>query len=152
MKSKEISMLFQLAQVSPATVLRVVNATRVSSDIEKRVRAAAERLGFDLRRKRRTNLIAFLLGNRSLLHPFHSQVLLAAEAYCATQDYSLLFFPLHYSAAQDWRNLHVPQVLQRADVMDGFIVAGVNYQNLLVAHRTQLRCVLGDTVQGMECQ
>ena len=152
MKSKRnLHAVAQLAQVSPATVSRVVNrTTRVSSDIEKRVRAAADRLGFDLRRKRRTNLIAFLLGNRSLLHPFHSQVLLAAEAYCATQDYSLLFFPLHYSASQDWRKLHVPRILQRADVMDGFIVAGVNYQNLLcMLTDTRLPfAVLGDTVQG----
>jgi DNA-binding LacI/PurR family transcriptional regulator len=133
MKSRKgLHAVAQLAQVSPATVSRVVNrTTRVSSDVESRVRAAAERLGFDLRRKRSTNLIAFLLGNRSLLHPFHSQVLVAAEAYCALHDYSLLFFPLHYSASQDWRKLHVPQILQRADVMDGFIVAGVNYPNLL---------------------
>ena len=60
---KSLHAVAQLAEVSTATVSRVVNrTTRVSSDVEKRVRAAAERLGFDLRRKRSTNLIAFLLG------------------------------------------------------------------------------------------
>ena len=77
-------------------------------------------------------------------------MLIAAEAYCASHDYSLLFFPLHYSASQDWKKLHVPQILQRADVMDGFIVAGVNYGNLLsLLTNTRLPfAVLGDTVQG----
>src|SRR5438477_7479663 len=115
----------KLAKVSPATVSRIVNrTTRVGPEMEKRVRAAAAHLGFDLRRKRRTKLIAFLLSNRPLLHPFHSQVLVASESFCAAEDYSLLFFPLHYNPDQDWNRLHVPPVLRRGDIIDGFIVAG----------------------------
>jgi LacI family transcriptional regulator len=152
MKSKNtLSSVAQLAKVSPATVSRVINrSTRVSPEVEQRVRSAAARLGFDLQGKRSTRLIAFLLSNRSLLHPFHSQVLLAAEANCAAQDFNLLFFPLHYSGSQDWNRLHVPRILHRADVIDGFIVAGVNYQNLFdFLTDTRLPfAVLGDTVQG----
>jgi DNA-binding LacI/PurR family transcriptional regulator len=141
----------RLASVSPATVSRVINrSSRVSPDVEKRVRAAAAHLGFKLHRKRRTKLIAFLLGNRPLLHPFHSQVLVAAEAYCAAEDYNMLFFPLHYSPDQHWTKLHVPEVLRRSDVIDGFIVAGVNRQNLLdlLTHIGLPFAILGDTVEG----
>jgi DNA-binding LacI/PurR family transcriptional regulator len=146
-----LNAIAQLAKVSPATVSRVINrSTRVSPEVEERVRLAAEKLGLDLQGRRSTRLIAYLLSNRSLLHPFHSQVLLAAEAHCAAQDYNLLLFPLHYSGSQDWAHLHVPRVLKRADVIDGFIVAGVNHQNLLdFLTDTRLPfAVLGDTVQG----
>jgi LacI family transcriptional regulator len=152
MKSKNtLQNVAKLANVSPASVSRLVNrSARVSPEVERRIRDAASRLGFDLSGKRDTRLIAFLLGNRSLLHPFHSQVLLAAEAYCAGHDYNLLFFPLHYSASQHWTKLHVPRVLYRPDMIDGFIVSGVNYQNLLDL-LTDIRLplsVLADTVQG----
>jgi DNA-binding LacI/PurR family transcriptional regulator len=141
----------KLANVSPATVSRVLNhSTRVGPEVEKRVREAAESLGLDLHSKRRTKLIAFLLANRSLLHPFHSQVLVASEAYCASEDYNLLFFPLHYSPDQDWTKLHVPRILRRGDLIDGFIVAGANRQNLLdlLNHIGLPYAILGDTVEG----
>jgi DNA-binding LacI/PurR family transcriptional regulator len=152
MKSKStLQAVAKLAKVSPATVSRLVNrTTKLRPEIEARVREAAARLGFDLNVKRSTRLIAYLLGNRPLLHPFHSQVLVAAEAYCAAQDYHLLFFPLRYSATQPWEKLDVPRVIFRADMIDGFIVAGVNYRNLLEL-LTDIRlpfAVLGDTVQG----
>ncbi len=141
----------RLAKVSPATVSRVINRTaRVSPAAEQRVRAAAEKLGFELRRKSGSRLIAFLLANRPLLHPFHSQVLLAAEAYCADQDYSTVFFPLHYPGTAEWRQLHLPRILQRRDSVDGFIVAGVNYQNLLdlLSHTGLPFAVFAGTMQG----
>lgn len=141
----------RLAGVSSATVSRVVNrSARVSLAIEKRVRAAGEKLGVNLERRNGNRLIAFLLGNRSLLHPFHSQVLVASEAYCAERDYSLLFFPLHYPSNVAWEQLHVPRILQRGDIVDGFIVSGVNSENLLelLAHVGLPFAVFGDTVQG----
>src|ERR1035437_5426346 len=152
MRSKAtLEAVAQLAKVSPATVSRLVNRTsRVRPEIEKRVRAGGEKVGFYLRRKRTTKLIAFLLGNRPLLHPFHSQVLVASEAYCAAEDYSLLFFPIHYPFHQDWTKLHVPRMLRRGDIIDGFIVAGVNSQSLLdlLVHIGLPFAVLGDTVEG----
>ncbi len=138
------------AKVSPATVSRVMNRTaRVSALAERRVRAAADRLGFDLRRNTRL-LVAFLLANRSLLHPFHSHVLAAAEAYCAEQKYSTLYFPLYYPGNVHWRQLHLPRILERRESVDGFILAGVNHQNLLdlLTHIGVPFVVFGDTVQG----
>lgn len=141
----------KLAKVSPATVSRVINKTsRVSPEVQARIRAAAEKLGFDLRKRNKTRLIAFILSNRSLLYPFHSQVLLAAQAYCSAQDYDVVFLPLQYSEGQDADKLHLPAILRRADVIDGFIASGVNHQNLFEAlSRIGLPfSVLGDTVQG----
>src|SRR4051794_14390340 len=102
MKPKStIEAVAKLANVSPATVSRMLNrTTRVSPAVEKRVREAAEKLGFDLKKKNKTKLIAFLLCNRSLLYPFHSQVLIAAQAACSLQEYGTLFFPLQYSEQQ----------------------------------------------------
>jgi DNA-binding LacI/PurR family transcriptional regulator len=152
MKAKStLQAVAEMAKVSPATVSRLINRTaRVSPAVEARIRKAASHLDFDLSGKRNNRLIAYLLANRSLLHPFHSQVLVAAEAHCAANEYSLLFFPLHYSPTQHWTKLDVPRVLHRPDMIDGFIVAGVNYQNLLDL-LTDIRlpfAVLGDTVQG----
>jgi DNA-binding LacI/PurR family transcriptional regulator len=94
MKSNNtIEAVAKLANVSPATVSRILNrTTKVSPAVEKRVREAAEKLGFDLKKKNKTKLIAFLLCNRSLLYPFHSQVLLAAQSTCGLQEYNTLFF------------------------------------------------------------
>lgn len=141
----------KLASVSPATVSRVINqSSRVRPNAEERVRAAAEKLGVELRPRASSRLIAFALSNRSLLHPFHSQVLVSSEACCADRAYGLMFFPLHYPAELHWKHLHLPRILQRRDNVDGFIAAGVNHQNLLEL-LTKLRVpfsVFGDTVQG----
>jgi DNA-binding LacI/PurR family transcriptional regulator len=141
----------RLAGVSAATVSRLVNkSAHLSPPVEKRVRIAADRVGVSLQRKSSNKLIAFLLSNRTLLHPFHSHVLVASEAYCAEHGYSLLFFSLHYPANVAWDKLHLPHILEREDAADGFIVAGVNSENLLtlLAHLGVPFSVFGDTVQG----
>lgn len=154
-KSKKANRTFQAiakaAGVSPATVSRIVGrTTKVGPEVEKRVREAAEKLGVSLEKRNGAKLIAFLLGNRSLVHPFHSQVLLAAEEYCARKGYHLLFFPFHYEAGVDWRELYVPKLLERGDLVDGFIVSGVNSDNLLRRLRDSGLpfSVYGDLVQG----
>src|SRR5215831_989249 len=139
------------AGVSPATVSRIVSRTaRVSPEVEKRVREAAEKLGVSLEKRSGAKLIAFLLGNRSLVHPFHSQVLLAAEEYCARNGYHLLLFPFQYEADVDSRELHIPRLLERGDLVDGFIVSGVNSVNLLerLRHAGLPFSVYGDLIQG----
>jgi len=140
----------KLAGVSPATVSRVVNRTApVSPAVERKVRAAAAKLNFDLSR-RGARLVAFLLGNRRLLHPFHSQVLESAEAFCSAEDYHMLFLTLHYNLAASARLIHLPDILQRRDSVDGFILAGVNSQGLLdlLASKRLPFAVFGDTMQG----
>jgi DNA-binding LacI/PurR family transcriptional regulator len=120
------------AGVSPSTVSRVVNRTsRVSPEIEARVQEAAGRLQVELRGRRRPRLVAFLLGNRSLLHPFHSRVLAGVEAYCASRDYHVVFLSVQYPPHVAWRDLQVPHLLHRRDFVDGVILAGIHSQNLL---------------------
>jgi DNA-binding LacI/PurR family transcriptional regulator len=141
----------RLAGVSTATVSRVAGkSARVSPAVEKRVRAAAEELDVILERRNSGRLIAFLLGNRSLLHPFHSQVLVSSEAYCAERDYSVVFFPIHYPGNVPAGQLHLPRILERTDLVDGFIVSGLNWENLLqfLAHTGLPFSVYGDTVEG----
>jgi LacI family transcriptional regulator, galactose operon repressor len=120
------------AHVSVATVSRVVTGgARVKPEIAERVKIAGRKLGIDLRRRDRTKVMGFLLSNREMLHPFHSRLLSGAEAYCATHDYNLLFHSFRYGAKVPWKELHVPAILKRRDLVSGFIVAGANSENLL---------------------
>jgi LacI family transcriptional regulator, galactose operon repressor len=134
-----------------ATVSRVANGSHaVTPRLRERVNRAALKLGFDLHGKNKSRIIAFLLSNRAVLHPFHSAVLVGAEAYCAAHDYGLLFLPVRYSGNVPWRDLHLPQVLQRHDVVRGAIVAGTNSQNLLdfLTQKGVGFVVLGNNVAG----
>lgn len=120
------------AGVSLTTAWRVVNRTgRVSPEIAESVRKAAERLQMDLRRGSGTKLIAFLLGNRNLLHPFHSRILAGVESYCTRHDYHVIFLSLHYPLDVPWKEIAVPKILRRRDFVDGFILAGPHGKNLL---------------------
>jgi LacI family transcriptional regulator len=143
--------LARLAGVSPSTVSRVLNGTaRVNPEIQARVRNAATESGFKFEPASRTKVIAFLLANRDLLHPFHSRVLVGAEAFCSANNYSMLFLPFHYRADVPWQDLHLPKILQRRDQISGFVVAGTNSQNLfdLLVNRQIPFAVLGNNVLG----
>lgn len=145
-----LSDVARAARVSLATASRVANgATFVDPAIQERVRNAATRLNFDLSKKR-PRVIALLLSNRQILHPYHSQILTGAEAYCAANDYSVLFLSFRYEADTPWREVQLPKALQRHDLVSGFIVAGTNSANLLtlLAHRRAPFAVLGDNVLG----
>lgn len=120
------------AGVSPATVSRVLNRTgRVGQDIIDRVQASADRLAFKGRDRRTPRLLAFVLGNRPLLHPFHSRILAGAESYCAQHEYHLVFLSIAYRPDLPAADLTLPPLLHRRDVVDGFVLAGAHSQNLL---------------------
>ena len=134
MKPKRIRLqdIARAARVSPATVSRVMNRTgRVSQEIQDRVQASADRLSFDLRDRRKPRLVAFVLGNRSLLHPFHSRILAGAEACCAQHGYHVVFLSVAYRPDLLPDELQLPHILQRRDFVDGYILAGAHSQNLL---------------------
>jgi len=139
------------AEVSFATVSRVAtNSARVSPEVLQRVAEAAHRLGVDLQRKTKAKVIGFILGNRKMLHPFHSLLLAGAEAYCTESDYSTLFLPIQYGAKVPWRELQMPQILLRHDLVHGFILVGSNTQNLLdfLTHKRVRFSVLGNNMIG----
>ncbi|MGH9451469.1 MAG: LacI family DNA-binding transcriptional regulator [Terriglobia bacterium] len=139
------------AGVSLTTAWRVLNrAGRVSPEMADAVRKAAEQLQMDLHRKSGTKLIAFLLGNRNLLHPFQSRILAGVESYCTHRDYNVIFLSLHYALDMPWKEIAVPKILRRRDFVDGFILAGPHGQNLLdlLAHSELPIAVQANNIVG----
>jgi len=142
----------RMAGVSLATVYRVMNRrgqANVRAATGERVRAAAGKLGINGRANPKSKLLAFLMGNRNVLHPFHSRILAGAETQCMRSDYNLVILSVHYSCSVNWKKLHLPRMSQLRDIVDGFIVVGENSQNLLdlLAH-TGLPCVVqGNSVR-----
>jgi DNA-binding LacI/PurR family transcriptional regulator len=146
-----LQQIAQRAGVSVATVSRIVNGTaRVSRDIQGRVRRAAQELGIDLSETNKSKTIAFVLGNREMLHPFHSHILLGAEDCCRARGWDLLFLSFQYAPHVPPRELHLPQVMMRRDVARAVILAGTNYDNLLaaLAHRDAVFAALGNNIVG----
>ncbi len=139
------------AGVSAATVSRLMSGgARVNADTRARIEAAARRLDFDLGARKTSRIIAFLLSNRGVLHPFHSSVLMGAEAYCAEHDYGLLFLPLRYALNLPQDRLSLPEILLRKTVVAGSILAGTNSQAMLdlMTHHEIPWIVLGNNVVG----
>jgi DNA-binding LacI/PurR family transcriptional regulator len=139
------------AKLSPSTVWRVAaGETRVSNEKRERVKQVATELGFDLRRNHKTKVLAFLLCNREILHPFPAHVLAGTESHCTSCGASMLFQSVHYAASIPWQDLHLPAILLRRDLVRGFIVAGVNSANLLtlLSRKQAPFVVLGNNVLG----
>jgi DNA-binding LacI/PurR family transcriptional regulator len=139
------------ANVSVATVSRVLNGNgRVSPEIQQLVLDAAAKLGFDPSQRNKTKALAFILSNRAMLHPFHSRILVGAEAYCAAHGWDIVFLRFDYSADVPWKEIRVPKVVQRHDVVRGVILAGNTSANLLelLDHKGIAHVVLGNNIIG----
>jgi DNA-binding LacI/PurR family transcriptional regulator len=139
------------AHVSVATVCRVLNGnSRVDPAIQKNVLDAVAKLDVDLSQRNKTKALAFLLSNRTMLHAFHSRVLIGAEAYCAAHGWDMVFLLYDYSPSVHWKELHLPKVVQRRDVVRAVILAGTNSNNLIemLDHRGIPSVVLGNNVLG----
>jgi DNA-binding LacI/PurR family transcriptional regulator len=120
------------AGVSASTVSRVARgAARVSPEVQRRVREAAQGLGFDRIAGSTARIVTFLLSNREMMHYFHSRVLVGAQEYLAAHDYDVLHFSFRYQPGVSWKSLKLPDVLLRRDLVGGFILAGANTKNLL---------------------
>jgi LacI family transcriptional regulator len=152
-KKPSFQELAKLAKVSTATVSRIARGqVNVDPIIRARVRKAAGELGIDLeqRRNEKSTIIAFILGNRNLLHNFQARVLSGAENYCCSQNKELLFLPLRYSPAVPSRELHLPQILSQRALVRAVILGGTNSSNMLSALREREIpfSVLGNNVIG----
>jgi DNA-binding LacI/PurR family transcriptional regulator len=153
MQKRSFKQLAKAAKVSPATVTRVARGqTNVDPQIRARVRKAAVALGIDLELKRneKTNLVAFMLANRELLHSFQARILFGSQAYCASQERELLFMSLRYSATVPGKNLALPKVLNQGGIVRAMILGGTNSANMLTALREReiAFAVLGNNVLG----
>jgi len=139
------------AKVSSATVSRAINKTgKVSPDIERRIRTAMARLGATPRSGGKTKTLCFLLANRPMLHPFHAQALMGAQDLASDHDAHILFLPFQYSSAVAPEDVLLPPLIDRHGLIDGYIVGGMNSQNLLeLLARTGVPfAVLGNNVLG----
>src|SRR5882757_1591950 len=139
------------ANVSLPVVSRVANGSGpVSLEVQERVRKAAQRLGVDLNRSNKPKIVAFVLSNRDMLHPFHSRVLVGAQKHCAANNWDMLFLSFDYLPGLPWDKLHLPLILQRRDIVRAAILAGTNSENLLVSltRRGLPVAVYGNSVRG----
>jgi LacI family transcriptional regulator len=126
------------AAVGIGTISRVLNSSsQVSQETRARVLEAIRRLGFrpnaQARRilKRRAEMVCFLLSNRDFLHPFHARILQGVESYASSLKQHVLFAALHYSPKTPPDRIDLPPVLQEHGWIDGLILAGTIYPNLL---------------------
>jgi len=126
------------ASVGIGTISRVLNSSsQVSRETRERVLKAIRRLGFrpnaQARRilKRRAEMVCFLLSNRDFLHPFHARILQGVESSASGLKQHVLFAALHYSPRTPPNRIDLPPVLQEHGLIDGLILAGTIYPNLL---------------------
>jgi LacI family transcriptional regulator len=126
------------AGVGIGTISRVLNSSpQVSWKTRARVLGAIRRLGFrpnaQARRilKRRAEMVCFLLSNRDFLHPFHARILQGVESCASSLKQHVLFAALHYSPKTPPNRIDLPPVLQEHGLIDGVILAGTIYPNLL---------------------
>jgi len=126
------------ARVGIGTISRVLNSSsQVSRKTRARVLEAIRRLKFrpnaQARRilKRRAEMVCFLLSNRDFLHPFHARILQGVESYARRVKQHVLFAALHYSPKTPSDRIDLPPVLQERGLIDGVILAGTIYPNLL---------------------
>lgn len=126
------------AGVGIGTISRVLNSSsQVSQETRARVNQAIRRLGFrpnaQARRilKHRSEIVCFLLSNRDFLHPFHARILQGVESYASSLKHHVLFAVLHYSPRVAPEKIDLPPVLQEHGLIDGVILAGTIYPNLL---------------------
>ncbi len=139
------------ANVSVATVSRVLNgSTRVDPGMQRTVLDTAAKLGIDLSQRNKTKALAFLLGNRTMMHSFHSRILLGAEAHCAARGWDMVFLSFDYSPQVPWKELHLPKAVQYRDVVRAVILAGTTSTNLLelLNNKGFTHVVLGNNVIG----
>src|SRR6202049_4258397 len=128
----------QAASVGIGTISRVLNSSpQVSRETRARVLEAIRRLGFrpnaQARRilKRRSEMVCFLLSNRDFLHPFHARILQGVESCASGLKQHVLFAALHYSPRTPPDKIDLPPALQERGLIDGVILAGTIYPNLL---------------------
>lgn len=143
------------ANVSVATVSRILNGSaRVSQELQERVRKAALEIGVNIQDTTRSRTVAFVLGNRHMLHLFHSRVLAGAQDYCTAHGWDVIFLSFNYQPHVPWKDLRFPQVLRRRDIIRAAILGGTNSENLLIAlkHRGIPFAALGNNLLLQETE
>jgi DNA-binding LacI/PurR family transcriptional regulator len=139
------------ANVSVATVSRVLNgSSRVDPAMRKLVLETAARLKIEPSQRTRPGSLVFIVSNRSSLPPFHARILVGAEAYCASHGWDLFYVSFNASPNITAKELHLPKILHRRDVVRGVILAGNTSPNLLelLGQKDINYVVLGNNILG----
>ncbi|WP_263367375.1 LacI family DNA-binding transcriptional regulator [Edaphobacter bradus] len=120
------------AGVSISTASRVLNgSSRVDPSLQKSVLDVVAKLNIDLSQRDKAKSLAFLVGNRGMNDAFHSRILLGAEASCVAHGWDILFLCFNYSPNTPWKELPLPKVVQRHDMVRGVLLTGTNFGNLI---------------------
>jgi DNA-binding LacI/PurR family transcriptional regulator len=126
------------ARVGIGTISRVLNSSpQVSQKTRAHVLGTIRRLGFrpnGLARRilrGRAEVVCFLLSNRDFLHPFHARILQGVQSCASSLKQDVLFTALQYSPKTPPHRIDVPPVFQEHGLIDGVILAGTVYPNLL---------------------
>ncbi|MGH9673928.1 MAG: LacI family DNA-binding transcriptional regulator [Bryobacteraceae bacterium] len=81
--------------------------------------------------RRRSNTICFLLANRQILQSLHAHIIRGVQDYCASNGFSVMFSTFRYEPHTPPDALEVPPLLRSRGIVDGVILGGVNYPNLI---------------------
>jgi DNA-binding LacI/PurR family transcriptional regulator len=127
-----------VAGVSVATVSRVLNQSpNVREETRQRVLAIIRKCGFrpNANARRlvggRSGQVCFVLSNREVVHSFHSRILMGAEEYCRQKSYHVVFTTVEYTHDYEFPGDSLPRVIREHGSVEGLLLAGVNYPNLL---------------------
>ncbi len=120
------------------TVSRVLNRhANVGFALKQRVEAAILELDFrpNVRAQSFSRdsspVLSFVVGNRDLLHPFHSRILRGVSEECERQGYFVIYSMFRYDPGTPAAQLQLPSVLRTHGIAECIILAGTNYPNLV---------------------
>lgn len=126
------------AGVSVATVSRVLNGSGYyDEDTARRVRQAVESLAYVRNvhwarlARNSAEMVCFLLGNRDALNSMQMRLLVACERVLQEAGYDLVFSRIRYTAKDRAEQLALPRLLSQPGMVDGVVLAGLHYPNLL---------------------
>jgi LacI family transcriptional regulator len=126
------------AGVGIGTVSRVLNGgAQVSRATRERVTLAIRRLAFrpnaQARRihRKRSEIVCFVLSNRSFPNTFHARILQGVEDCARELKQHVLFTAVHYESTTSPHHIPLPPILEERGLFDGLILAGTNYPNFL---------------------
>lgn len=128
------------ADVSTATVSRALNEPwRVNAATREKVKASITKLGYKPNLRARllargdSGTICFLLSNRPFIHSVHAQILQGAAMEADFLGVQIVYATCTYSPSVSPSEIQMPRILAARGLVDGVIVAGTNYPNMVQA-------------------
>lgn len=128
------------ARVSTATVSRALNDPwRVSPATREIVSASIAKLGYKPNLRARllargdSGTICFLLCNRPFIHSVHAQILQGAAREADVLGVQMVYASCAYLPSIAPSEIQMPHILAARGLIDGVILAGTNYPNMIRA-------------------